>query len=119
ALESGYMALGKLGEGCSWLDPECAGHDRAVEYIEARIAEPLAAVIDHAGVATLAHAAAAERMRRDHVAEQAPQQRRDRDAAGRAHVLPLAASDRLDDGRRPRAAPGKLEIPAPAPAPPH
>ena len=45
---SHHRALGERGDGPRRVDADRLGHDRAVEHVQARIAEHLAAMVDHA-----------------------------------------------------------------------
>src|SRR5690606_4733115 len=74
--------LGKRRDRPRRIDADRLRHDRAVRDVKAGVTENLAAMIDDAVVRTLAHSAAAERVRRDQVLEDLPGQRHQRDAAG-------------------------------------
>src|ERR1044072_7599556 len=80
--------------------PERVGDDGAVEHVETRVAEHFAAVIDHPGIATLAHVAAAEGMRGNQVSEQAPCRRDNACRTRRFGIAAVARGRRADERRR-------------------
>ena len=60
--------VGERGDGQGGVGAHRAGHGRAVEHVQARIAEDLAVLVDDALAGVPSHRGAAERVHRDHPA---------------------------------------------------